>query len=52
MKNILKAKDRITGEIVVVVYAHNKKGNLRFHIGNKSISDRQFDKKYILVQND
>jgi uncharacterized membrane protein len=52
MKHVMKAKDKTTGEIVTVVYAANKKGNLRFHVNGVSITDKAFDKQYKLLGDD
>lgn len=41
-----KAKNRNTGEIVSVQYAHNRLGNLRMWVEGKFYSDKLFDKNY------
>jgi hypothetical protein len=42
----MKVKCKATGEIKDAVYACTPKGNWRFHIDGRPISDKDFLKKY------
>ena len=47
----MKAQNKKTGEVVNLWYGHNTSGNLRYHDFNgKSMTDKQFDKKYKIVE--
>lgn len=45
----LKAKEKSTGKIVSVEYAHNRLGNKRMWVDGKFYSDKNFAKKFELL---
>ncbi len=38
--------DKATGNKLVAMYAANRLGNMRFHVNDKPLSDKEFDAKY------
>lgn len=44
-----KVIDKKTGVIYVAIYCQNNKGNLRYWIEGKFYSDRNFDKKFTII---
>lgn len=49
MNSTPKVQDRITGEIKIAVYAANSKGNMRFNVDGKFLTDKQFDKQFKII---
>ena len=49
MKTV-KVQNKVTKEIKIAVYTYNKSMNLRYHIDGKSITDKTFDKNWIIIE--
>jgi hypothetical protein len=50
MGQITYVIDKETGEKFAATYALNRYGNLRMFVNGKFHSDRDFDKKYIIIK--
>jgi hypothetical protein len=50
MDNVVKIINKRTGQQTTAVYAANRQGNFRYHVGGKPISDKEFDRTYVLHQ--
>ena len=51
MKNTTpKIQNKITGEILTAVYLPNTSGNMRYYVNGKSLTDKQFDKLYKIIE--
>lgn len=46
----MKVQNKVTGEIKYAVYAANTSGNMRYNVDGKFLTDKQFDKNYIIVK--
>ena len=49
MNSVIKIIVKSTGEVKTAVYAANTKGNMRYHVDGKSLTDKQFDKLYTII---